>query len=317
MKTAPKAQGLYDPQYEHDACGIGAVVDISGTKSHKIVAYGKQVLLNLQHRGAAGADESTGDGAGILMQIPHEFFAAEADRLKFDLPAAGHYGVGILFLPRDRAIRGTCEEVLAQNDRSRGPDGAWAGATCLATTARWARSPAAPSRSSARSSSAATAWRTRNWSGGCTAAASGPSGGRASIWASRPTLSTSRRCRAGRSATRACSWPRSCSPIIPTWPIRDMTTALAVVHQRYSTNTFPSWRLAQPFRMIAHNGEINTLRGNLQPPAGLREDDGLPGLGRGPVGPVSRSSSRAAAIRPVSTTAWSCWSARAARRRTP
>src|SRR5271167_31767 len=83
---APQAQGLYDPQYEHDACGIGAVVDISGTKRHKIVAYGKQILLNLQHRGASGADESTGDGAGILIQIPHQFFAAEADRLKFDFP---------------------------------------------------------------------------------------------------------------------------------------------------------------------------------------------------------------------------------------
>ncbi len=115
MRTAPPAQGLYDPQYEHDACGIGAVVDISGAKSHKIVAYGKQILLNLQHRGASGADESTGDGAGILIQIPHEFFAAEADRLKFDLPPSGHYGVGILFLPQDAAIRGTCEEVLAQN----------------------------------------------------------------------------------------------------------------------------------------------------------------------------------------------------------
>src|SRR5580704_13103928 len=111
MRYAPKAQGLYDPQFEHDACGIGAVVDISGVNSHKIVDYGKQILLNLQHRGAAGADESTGDGAGILIQIPHEFFLAEADRLKFDLPFAGSYGVGILFLPRDSAARETCEAV--------------------------------------------------------------------------------------------------------------------------------------------------------------------------------------------------------------
>ena len=120
MRTAPPAQGLYDPQYEHDACGIGAVVDIAGTKSHKIVAYAKQILLNLQHRGAAGADESTGDGAGILIQVPHEFFAAEADRLKFDLPRSRHYGVGILFLPQDAAIRGTCEEVLAEKVEAEG-----------------------------------------------------------------------------------------------------------------------------------------------------------------------------------------------------
>ena len=120
MRSPPTARGLYDPQYEHDACGIGAVVDISGAKSHKIVDYAKQILLNLQHRGASGADESTGDGAGILMQIPHEFFAAEADRLKFELPPAGHYGAGILFLPRDAAVRGTCEEVLAQSLESEG-----------------------------------------------------------------------------------------------------------------------------------------------------------------------------------------------------
>src|SRR3990170_2771742 len=101
MSIQPKAQGLYDPQFEHDACGIGAVIDISGRREHNIVEYGKQVLLNLMHRGASGADESTGDGAGILIQIPHEFFRAEADRLQFTLPSREQYGIAMLFLPRD------------------------------------------------------------------------------------------------------------------------------------------------------------------------------------------------------------------------
>ena len=145
--------------------------------------------------------------------------------------------------------------------------------------------------------------RTRNWSGGCTSPASGPSAACAQrSGRSRPSSSTSPRCPAARSSTRACSWRRSCSPTIPTWPTQRVVTALAIVHQRYSTNTFPSWRLAQPFRMIAHNGEINTLRGNAQPPAGLREDDGLPGAWPRTCRTCSRSSSRAAATRPVSTT---------------
>ena len=97
MQMPPKACGLYDPHFEHDACGIGAVVNISGKQDHAIVEYGKQILLNLQHRGAAGADESTGDGAGILMQIPHEFFADEVRRLGFFLPESLRYGVAMVF----------------------------------------------------------------------------------------------------------------------------------------------------------------------------------------------------------------------------
>src|ERR1035437_7637166 len=108
----PKAQGLYDPRYEHDACGIGAVVHISGQRDHAIIEYAKQVLLNLHHRGAAGADETTGDGAGILMQIPHEFFAQEA-RLGFELPPAGGYGVGVVSGSYDDGIRKRCETGLA------------------------------------------------------------------------------------------------------------------------------------------------------------------------------------------------------------
>src|SRR5271169_3711277 len=101
LSTVPKARGLYDPQWEHDACGIGAVVNISGRRDHAIVEHAKQVLLNLMHRGAAGADESTGDGAGILLQIPHGYFRAMA-------------GVAMLFLPQNEDLRRGCLEIFAE-----------------------------------------------------------------------------------------------------------------------------------------------------------------------------------------------------------
>ncbi|MFH1923767.1 MAG: hypothetical protein ABIP48_28245, partial [Planctomycetota bacterium] len=119
---AAKTRGLYDPQKEHDACGIGAVVNVSGRAEHAVVEYGKQVLLNLMHRGAAGADESTGDGAGMLMQIPHEFFAHQADRLGFGLPSPGEYGVAMFFLPRQTKPRGRCEQVVAEEIGRQGLD---------------------------------------------------------------------------------------------------------------------------------------------------------------------------------------------------
>ena len=109
-----KPQGLYDPQWEHDACGIGAVVNLSGRREHLIVEHGKQVLLNLQHRGAAGADESTGDGAGMLMQIPHEFLVGQAGALGVTLPEREQYGLAMVFLPQDKAVRRRCEEVLTE-----------------------------------------------------------------------------------------------------------------------------------------------------------------------------------------------------------
>ncbi len=101
----PSAQGLYDPQWEHDACGIGAVVNVSGRRDHAIVEYGRQVLMNLMHRGAAGADESTGDGAGILLQLPHGFFRAVTPKLGFQVPDPRQYGVAMVFLPRDEPLR--------------------------------------------------------------------------------------------------------------------------------------------------------------------------------------------------------------------
>lgn len=106
MALIPGQQGLYDPQYEHDACGIGAVVNVSGAADHQIIEYGKQTLMNLSHRGAAGADEVTGDGAGVLCQIPHEFFAGECAGLGMDLPGPHAFGVGMVFGPKDAGLRG-------------------------------------------------------------------------------------------------------------------------------------------------------------------------------------------------------------------
>src|SRR5207302_10918756 len=111
----PPKQGLYDPQYEHDACGVGFVVDLKGRKSHALVEQAIQVLLNLQHRGACGCEKNTGDGAGILLQTPHRFLAQECDKLKIKLPAQGEYGVGMVFLPTNPDDQRRCEELFEQS----------------------------------------------------------------------------------------------------------------------------------------------------------------------------------------------------------
>src|SRR5262245_4589138 len=108
----PTKQGLYDPWYEHDACGVGFVVDLKGRKSHGIVQDALQVLLNLEHRGACGCEVNTGDGAGILLQVPHGFLKRECGKLGFDLPAPGAYGVAMVFLPTDPGDRTICERLF-------------------------------------------------------------------------------------------------------------------------------------------------------------------------------------------------------------
>src|SRR5437867_9938126 len=116
----PPAQGLYDPRFEHDACGIGFVANISGHKSHDIIVKGIQVLINLTHRGACGCDPETGDGAGVLIQIPHQFFARECSKLGFTLPPAGEYGVGMVFLPVEPHPRLLCEGIVERIVREEG-----------------------------------------------------------------------------------------------------------------------------------------------------------------------------------------------------
>src|SRR6266545_4495070 len=116
----PAAQGMYDPRYEHDACGIGFVASIKGHRSHDIIQKGIQVLINLTHRGACGCDPETGDGAGVLIQIPHKFFVRECATLGFTLPAEGEYGVGMTFLPVEKHQRLQCEGILERIAREEG-----------------------------------------------------------------------------------------------------------------------------------------------------------------------------------------------------
>lgn len=257
----PNAQGLYDPNWEHDACGIGAVVNISGRRDHAIVEHGRQVLLNLMHRGAAGADESTGDGAGILLQIPDEFFRCEAERLGFELPDLESYGVAMLFLPQDADLRRHCEDIFVEQIE----------ATGLKVLGR----REVPTDNSCLGNLAKTAEPVVRQVFIDGAGHDGDELER--------RLYVARK-RAERSIRRAFGDEvdfyvpsMSCRTIVykgmflapqlfayyPDLGDTRVQTALAIVHQRYSTNTFPSWRLAQPFRMIAHNGEINTLRGNV------------------------------------------------------
>ena len=259
----PKAQGLYDPANEHDACGVGAIVHISGRREHGIVEYGNRVLLNLMHRGAAGSDESTGDGAGMLLQIPHEFFADEIARLGFStsgLTPEG-YGVAMVFLPQQKELRRRCLEILREGVTAGGlkPIG-WRevpnNPECLGEIARKAE-PAIG----------------QLFIDGCGMADEELE---RRLYVIRKRVENRVRKELGEAAEDFYICSMSCRTIVykgmflapqlmgyyPDLSDERVVTALAIVHQRYSTNTFPSWRLAQPFRMVAHNGEINTLRGN-------------------------------------------------------
>src|SRR5215831_3720144 len=262
--AAPPAQGLYDPQHEHDACGVGFVVDLKGRKSSGIVKNALEVLLNLQHRGACGCEKNTGDGAGILMQVPHRFLADAVGAIGIKLPPAGHYGVGVVFLPHDPGSRAACEHLFEKVVRDEGQ-----------TFLGWREVP------------------TDNSMIGPTAKRSQPVikqlyvGRNPAIVdddAFERKLYVIRR--RARHAVRRLDVPEKANFYIPSLSSRTIVykgmlnsdqlpafypdlrddrieSALALVHSRFSTNTFPSWSRAHPYRLIAHNGEINTLRGNV------------------------------------------------------
>ena len=207
-RTAPPPkQGLYDPQFEHEACGVGFVVNIKGKKSHTIIQQALQVLLNLNHRGACGCEVNTGDGAGILLQTPHAFFKEATKASGFALPSPGEYGVGMVFLPHDAAQRAECEKIF-DGHRGRGrPAGFGLARRSRRTTPRSAQPRRRPSRSCGRCSSRATrSWPT-TWrsSGSCTSSASArrmPSAIRARSRAANTF--TFRACLTRRFVTRAC-----------------------------------------------------------------------------------------------------------------
>jgi len=256
--------GLYHPATEHDACGVGFVVDMKGRRSHTLVEQGLTILKNLQHRGACGCEENTGDGAGILIQIPHAFCVREAGRLGFTLPAAGEYGTGIVFLPRDAKERIECERLFETVVREEGQlllgwrdlpvdDSA------LGPTAR-ACEPVFRQIFIGRGGSVQDATlfelklyvirkRVEH------AIANSALAQRDQFYL--PSLS------ARTIVYKGMLTPNQVELMFPDLRDPALESALALVHSRFSTNTFPSWPLAHPFRFIAHNGEINTLRGNI------------------------------------------------------
>ncbi|MDQ5979274.1 MAG: hypothetical protein QG602_2248, partial [Verrucomicrobiota bacterium] len=259
----PGKQGLYDPWFEHDACGVGFIVDMKGRKTHKIVADGLQILRNLDHRGASGAEINTGDGAGILIQVPHKFFADIGKTLRFTLPEVGNYGVGLIYLPRNATVRRKVEERFEQVVQSEG-----------CKFLGWRTVP------------------TKNASLGDTAKSSEPFMRQAFI--ERPegadelaferklyvirkraysdirtsTLAGAEAWYVASLSARTLVYKGMLTTdqvdnYFPDLKHPAMESALALVHSRFSTNTFPSWERAHPYRYLAHNGEINTLRGNI------------------------------------------------------
>jgi glutamate synthase (NADPH/NADH) large chain len=266
----PQAQGLYDPQHEKDACGVGFVAHIRGRKSHDIVRKGLQLLCNLEHRGASGSEVNTGDGAGILIQMPDAFFRARQDELGFTLPPAGDYGAGLVFLPRDPAQRAAVKDVIARIVAEQGQ-----------ALLGWRAVPTDDSALGMRAREVEPVFEQLfigkvDASLGA-ASSSGASAFERALYVIRKRLEKAIDALDPEerglfyvvslsSSTLIYKGMLTAAQIAPMFP--DLTdpaleSALALVHQRFSTNTFPSWPLAHPYRYVAHNGEINTLRGNL------------------------------------------------------
>ncbi|MEI6719506.1 MAG: glutamate synthase central domain-containing protein, partial [Betaproteobacteria bacterium] len=260
----PEAQGLYDPANEHDACGVGFVANIKGSKSHAIVEQGLTILKNLTHRGAVGADPLAGDGAGILVQIPDQFFREEMAKQDVTLPPVGEYGVGMVFLPQEPASRFACEYEIERAIKDEGQVLlGWRDVPCDNEGLGHSVKRIEPTIRQVFIGRGAGVTVTdalerklyiiRKSSGHAIQALKLAHGKEFYVPSmSARTIVYKGMLLAGQvgSYYKDLQDPRCIS-------------ALALVHQRFSTNTFPTWDLAHPFRLIAHNGEINTLRGNV------------------------------------------------------
>jgi len=264
QQRTPPRQGLYDPAHEHDACGVGFVVDLKGRASNDIVSKALQVLWNLRHRGACGCEKNTGDGAGILLQTPHRFLEEACDRVAIRLPRYSEYGVGMFFLPTQPEARARCKAIVEEVVVSEGQ-----------RVLGWRRVP------------------TDNSPIGPTALAGEPSMRQLFIGRSQDLADNEaferklyvirRRC---EKTVGACASLAGQMFYIPSLSYKTIVykgmlhaeqltvyypdlldasveSALAMVHSRFSTNTFPNWARAHPYRYVSHNGEINTLRGNI------------------------------------------------------
>ena len=278
----PPPQGLYDPRAEHDACGVGFVVHIKGTRSHDIVRKALQVLINLEHRGACGCEANTGDGAGILVQTPDKFFRKV---LPFTLPASGSYGVGLVFLPRNERDRDAIKAVITTVVQEEG-----------ATVLGWRDVPTDNSLlgDSAKATQPIfqqifvglpTTIVDADLSADLSAEARRAKVEARTAKAERKLYVIRKRAEYAVDGLEVNALSRrffyivglssktliykgmlnanQLQPMFPDLADQDLESSLALVHQRFSTNTFPSWPLAHPYRYIAHNGEINTLRGNI------------------------------------------------------
>jgi glutamate synthase (NADPH) large chain len=259
----PPAQGLYDPRNERDACGIGFVASINGQRSHDIIVKGIQVLINLTHRGACGCDPNTGDGAGVLIQIPHAFFAPQCAKLGFTLPPAGEYGVGMTFLPVEPNPRLQCEGIVERIAREEGLtvlgwrdtpiDGAAIGRVARGSQPYIEQIFLGRGRGMSEAQLERKLYIVRKRAEAEVAASDIPDRGFFYI----PSLS------ARTIVYKGLLLAPQITKFYPELSNPEVVSSLCLVHQRFSTNTFPTWQLAHPFRYIAHNGEINTLRGNV------------------------------------------------------
>jgi glutamate synthase (NADPH/NADH) large chain/glutamate synthase (ferredoxin) len=255
----PRAGGLYDPAFEHDGCGVGFVANLNGTRSHGVISKALTVLDNLVHRGAIGGDKATGDGAGLLFQIPHEFFLRHGG---LELPGPGEYGVGMIFMPRDPEMREAARGIMREKAQEQGLH-----------LLGWREVPVESGRLGdiARATEPAVEQVFLSQQG-----ADADSLER-SLYVYRRVCEKAvwERFRADHDSFYICSLSARTlvykglligahlADYYPDLKDESLTSTLCVLHQRFSTNTFPTWPLAQPYRFAAHNGEINTLRGNV------------------------------------------------------
>ncbi len=262
MNQYPEKQGLYDPFFEYDSCGVGFICHMKGHKTHKMVRDGIRILENLNHRGATGSDPLTGDGAGILVQMPDKFFRKECAKLNIELPCEGDYGVGMTFLPRNLESRNTIQEWIERAVRQEGQ-----------VFLGWRDVPIDPEKIGPVARSGMPIFRQ-------IIIGRGEKTPRERFELKLYVIRKSLFNKIEESILREKRSFYFCSLSAKTIVYKgqlladqvdsfftdladpDFETGLAMVHSRYSTNTFPTWALAHPFRMIAHNGEINTLRGN-------------------------------------------------------
>ncbi len=260
----PRAQGLYDPANEHDACGVGFIADLKGNKSHKIIEHGLEILVNLTHRGAAGADPRDGDGAGMLIQVPHDFFAEVCAPLGFTLPEPGEYAVGQIFMPSNQAQRIYCESAIERVIEAEG-----------LTLLGWRTVPTDNATLSPEVIETEPVHRQVFIGRG--PGIKDETDFERHLYLLRKVISNTINGETGGRDIGFYIVSLSCRTVVYKGMFlayqlgayyQDLhhpkfSSALALVHQRFSTNTFPSWKLSHPFRMVAHNGEINTLRGNV------------------------------------------------------